>query len=238
MLDVTGHNSTLTCILANAQSMGVKFRVGFLMITSSNGNIFLRYWPFVRGTHWSPVDSSQKGQWRGALTFSLVCAWTNGWENNRDYGDFWRHRAHYEVTVISFDPFQNWKRLEFWSVCSPRSEVRSPFLWPHVSKMNTESGKAKNEMNSVQKQLNHLQLIFYSIWKQNRYLPTVDLTTIVLYLSLKSNQSISVHISWYRIKRQLFDVSFCVKPQIHRGEAMYISMINFQWNSTETKSFQ
>ena len=25
---------------------------------------------------------------------------------------------------------------------------------------------------------------------------------------------------------------------LHRGEAMYISLIDFQWTSTETKSFQ
>ena len=28
---------------------------------------FLRYWPFVRGIHRSPVNSSHKGQWRGAF---------------------------------------------------------------------------------------------------------------------------------------------------------------------------
>ena len=27
------------------------------------------YWPFVRGTHQSPVHSHHKGQWRGALMF-------------------------------------------------------------------------------------------------------------------------------------------------------------------------
>ena len=35
---------------------------------------FLRYWPFVRGIHRSPVNSSHKGQWREALIFSLICA--------------------------------------------------------------------------------------------------------------------------------------------------------------------
>ena len=32
------------------------------------------YWPFVRGIHRSPVNSPHKGQWRGALMFSLICA--------------------------------------------------------------------------------------------------------------------------------------------------------------------
>ena len=37
---------------------------------------FPRYWPFVWGIHRSPVNSPHKGQWRGALMFSLNCAWT------------------------------------------------------------------------------------------------------------------------------------------------------------------
>ena len=35
------------------------------------------YWPFVWGIHRSPVNSPHKGQWRGALMFSLICAWIN-----------------------------------------------------------------------------------------------------------------------------------------------------------------
>ena len=53
------------------------------------------YWPFVRGTYrW------HKGQWRGALIFSLICAWMNGWDNHREAGDFRRHRAYYDGTVM------------------------------------------------------------------------------------------------------------------------------------------
>ena len=40
---------------------------------------FPRYWPFVRGIHRSQVNSPHKGQWRGALMFSLSCVWINGW---------------------------------------------------------------------------------------------------------------------------------------------------------------
>ena len=35
---------------------------------------FPRYWRFVRGIHRSPVNSSHKGQWRGAFDVSLICA--------------------------------------------------------------------------------------------------------------------------------------------------------------------
>ena len=59
-----------------------------------------RYWPFVPGIPRPPVNSPHKGQWRGALVFSLICAWTSGWVNNRDSGDLRRHRPHFEVTVM------------------------------------------------------------------------------------------------------------------------------------------
>ena len=61
---------------------------------------FPRYWPFVRGIHRSPVNSPHKGQWRGALMFSLICARINGWVNNGEAGDLRRNRAHYDVTLM------------------------------------------------------------------------------------------------------------------------------------------
>ena len=61
---------------------------------------FPRYWPFVRGIHRSPVNSPHKDQWRGALMFSLISAWINGWVNNREAGDLRRHCAHYDVSVM------------------------------------------------------------------------------------------------------------------------------------------
>ena len=60
-----------------------------------------RCWPFVRGIHWSAVNSPHKGQWRGTLMFSLMCAWTKGWVNNRDAGDLTHHCTHYDVTAMS-----------------------------------------------------------------------------------------------------------------------------------------
>ena len=64
-------------------------------MTSSNGNIF------VRGIYRSPVCSLHKGPWRGALVFSLSCAWINSWVNNRKAGDLRRHRTHYDVSVMN-----------------------------------------------------------------------------------------------------------------------------------------
>ena len=61
---------------------------------------FPRYWPFVRGIHRSPVNSPHKGQWRGALMFTLICTRIKGWVNNREAGDLRRYRGHYDVTVM------------------------------------------------------------------------------------------------------------------------------------------
>ena len=61
---------------------------------------FPRNWAFVRGVHWSLVNSPHKGQWRGAWIFSLICAWINGWINSREDGDLRHHHAHYDVTVM------------------------------------------------------------------------------------------------------------------------------------------
>ena len=47
-----------------------------------------------------PVNSPHKGQWRGALMFSLICTWINNWVNNAEAGDLRRHRAHCDVSVM------------------------------------------------------------------------------------------------------------------------------------------
>ena len=65
------------------------------MMTSLNGNIF-------RVTGQSSVNSPHKGQWRGALVFSLICVWINDWVNNREACDLRRYRAQYGVTVMWF----------------------------------------------------------------------------------------------------------------------------------------
>ena len=61
---------------------------------------FLRYWPFVRGIHRSPVNSTHKGQWLGALMFSLICARIKGWVNNSEAGGLRRRRGHYDIIVM------------------------------------------------------------------------------------------------------------------------------------------
>ena len=60
----------------------------------------------------SPVPG--KGQWRGALMFTLICARINGWVNNHKAGDLRRHRAHYDIIVIIW-----------WQYCMPEIHFNS-----------------------------------------------------------------------------------------------------------------
>ena len=92
---------------------------------------FPRYWLFVRGIHRSPVNSPHKGQWRGALMFSLICVWINSWVNNRETGDLRRHRAHYDVIVMW--PHTNMNMLYVAYICKT---WRNDFLW--AMELNTK----------------------------------------------------------------------------------------------------
>ena len=68
----------------------LEYDVSFMKM-SWNGNIFR-----VTG------HLLHKGQWRGALMFSLIYVWIKGWVNNREAGDLRRNRAHYDVMVMLF----------------------------------------------------------------------------------------------------------------------------------------
>ena len=83
-----------------------------IMMTSSNENIFLRYWPFVWGIHRSTVNSPHKGQWRGALMFTLICARIKGLVNNREAGDLRHNRARCDVIVM----YMSWA-MGLWIAC-------------------------------------------------------------------------------------------------------------------------
>ena len=82
---VTGH-------LARAEWIDdvIKWKIKSALIALCEGN------PPVTG------GFPHKGQWRGTLIFSLICAWTNGLTNNRDPGDLRRHRARFDVTVMIY----------------------------------------------------------------------------------------------------------------------------------------
>ena len=79
-----------------------------IMMASPNGDIF-RVTGALCGEstchRWVPTKVSDAG-----LLF-LLCAWTNCWANNRDGGDFRRHHAHYDVTLMIFNALSTHR---FW----------------------------------------------------------------------------------------------------------------------------
>ena len=86
---------------------------------------FLHYWPFVWGIHRSPLNSTHKGQWRGALMFCLICIWINGWVNNSEAGDLRCHCTHYDVIImvrLCYTPVYLMPLLwKYWSHFLPKS---------------------------------------------------------------------------------------------------------------------
>ena len=69
-----------------------------IKMASSNGNIFSVTGPLYGN---SPVTGEfpHKGQWREALMCCVICAWINGWLNNRGWW-FETPSRHYDVIVM------------------------------------------------------------------------------------------------------------------------------------------
>ena len=70
---------------------------------------FPRYWPFVWGIHWSPVNSPHKGQWRGALSFFFELRLNKHLSNQSRRRWFetpshslWRHRNYSHIRLSYF----------------------------------------------------------------------------------------------------------------------------------------
>ena len=99
---------------------------------------FPRNWPFVRGIHRSPVNSPHKGQWRGALMFTLICARINGWVNTPEAGDLRRNRPHYDVIVMCHI-LSRYSREECVYRCKPHA-VRKNRPKRELGEQECESG--------------------------------------------------------------------------------------------------
>ena len=90
------------------------------MMTSSNGKFFHVTGPLCGEFTGHRLNSPLKGQRRGALVYSLNCARTNGWENNREAGDLRHDRAHPDVNVMMrwcITPNMSSKFCESMKVC-------------------------------------------------------------------------------------------------------------------------
>ena len=81
----------------------------------------------------SPVNLPYKGQWRGGLVFSLICAWTNGSSrstNNRDTSDLRRYRIHSDITVVFL---RKWPKTGILTYFGAQSGLKIGLLKPTFS---------------------------------------------------------------------------------------------------------
>ena len=121
------------------------------MMTSSNGNIFRVTGPLC-GNSPVPVNSPHKGQWRGALMFSLICVWINGWVNNHEAGDLRRNRCHYDVIVM---PYLKKRRKCVYISMYPCYHGKGNILNNHTSIHITSRCTTHDCMLSVYFQIRH-----------------------------------------------------------------------------------
>ena len=94
--------NTILLSVANSDIILEFCNLEYDMMTSSNGNSFRVTGPLLgesNGHRWIPLTKP----WRGDLMFSLVCAWTKDWTNNRDAGHLRCHRAPCYVSIMEFN---------------------------------------------------------------------------------------------------------------------------------------
>ena len=96
------------------------------MMTSSNGNIF-RVTGHLCGEftrdRWIPRTKASDSE------FSLICAWINGWVNNREAGELRCHRAHYDVIMILISTYQYIVYIIY--INNPHTHPTHPHTPPH-----------------------------------------------------------------------------------------------------------
>ena len=103
-------NSARLCLDKDSYASGILYvcdplhhwdRFHFNMMTSSNGNIFRVTGPLCgefTGHRCIPLTKASDAE---LWCFLWSAPWINGWVNNREAGDLRRHRAHYDVIVMS-----------------------------------------------------------------------------------------------------------------------------------------
>ena len=119
------------------------------------------YWPFVQGIHRSPVNSPHKGQWRGALMFSLICTWINSWVNNHEAGDF--HMLPCPLWHSNGDQYMLfWTHMILWLLLSTETTLTDMgkighywvnsllFLWSYIFYINTAKSQEVHGIWNIQ----------------------------------------------------------------------------------------
>ena len=126
------------------------------------------------GNHRAPLDPPHKGQWRRALMFSLICAWANGWANNRDAGDLRRYRAHYDVTVIISARFPLMREVTYvtfpiWSDLGLRVLWQGKNTDPDMPRICNMNGKLESSKIIILRYIKGHRITHYGYWNREKH---------------------------------------------------------------------
>ena len=127
---------------------------------------FPRYWPFVRGIHRSgPGEFPSQRPVSGALMFPLICAWINGWVNNRKAGDLRRHRTHYDVSVMC----KSFKKNSFILLKLSSLRISGARMLTSLDFITVAISEADEIQSDVLIQHQHVKYLYYLLCRKYAY---------------------------------------------------------------------
>ena len=116
---------------------------------------FPRYWPFVRGIHRSPVNSPHRGQRRGALMFSWMCALNKrlskqswGWWFQTPSCSLWRH-CNGRLPNACLDQHRSLNTPWQTNKCWPHFEFRNLAAYGHTLLANIQIMSTTHEYSRI-----------------------------------------------------------------------------------------
>ena len=128
-------------------------------MTSSNGQNFLVTGPLCEeftGHRWIPLPKASEAE---LWCFLWSVPWITGWVNDREAGDLRRHRAHYDIIVMSSNELKRLLGYMAWyqdssTVCMSRTGLLSltsrEILWNHgqfCGNIDKETGEKQSWIN-------------------------------------------------------------------------------------------
>ena len=137
---------------------------GDCMMTSSNGNIRVTG-PLWGVIHRSPVESPHKGQWRGALMFSSIRAWSKGRSSKQSRHQWYKTPSPLlwrQCNVISF--------LFYW-VISRMYNYGAITHWfcPSSCGTSLKAMDGKSYQSSGKKLSQSLRITAHKIWRNDKF---------------------------------------------------------------------
>ena len=127
---------------------------------------FPRYWSFVRGIHRSgPGEFPSQRPVSGALMFPLICAWINGWINNRKAGDLRRHRTLYDVSVMC----KSFKKNSFILLKVSSLRISGARMLTFLDYITVAISEADEMQSDVLIQHQHVKYLYYLLCRKYAY---------------------------------------------------------------------